>query len=121
MNKSGKTKTSKKTSRRTLRTSNTSTALYCELQKYRNQLIESEREMKIINKTLDSARADLDKDEGDNFYKIITLKNKILKKKDTLEDKIDTVKSNMKSIFLFIRKEGGRNRNKRKSRKKKNN
>lgn len=114
MNKSKKTKR---------RTSNTSTALYQHLQMYREQLKRANNEMKSINKTLDSARADQKKygdqeNGGEKFAKTITLKNKVLKKKDALEDKIDSIKSDMKSVFLFIRKEGGgRNRNKRKSRK----
>ena len=120
MNKSKKSNTKNK---RSTRSSNTTTALYAELQVQRNQLIKAEKEMKNINKTLDTARADQKKyfdqdDDGENFAKTITLKNKILKKKDALEDKIDSIKSVMKSVFLYIRKEGGRNRNQKKSRKK---
>ena len=102
--------------------SNTSSLLYVHLQRFREQLREANKKMKNIDKTLESARADqkkyLNLDDGDNFYKTITEKNKISKEKDKLEDEIDSIKSDMKSVFLFIRKEGGgRNRNKRRSRK----
>ena len=119
MNKSKKKKTMKTLKRRS---TNTTTALYNELQQYRNQLIKAEKEMKSINKTLDSVRADqkkyVDHDEDNKFYKTIALKSKVLKSKDELEDKIDSIKSDMKSVFLFIRKEGGRKKSRRKSRKK---
>ena len=118
MNKSKKSNTKTK---RSTRSSNTTTALYAELQVQRNQLIQAEKEMKKINKTLDTARADQKKynaqeDGGENFAKTITLKNKILREKDALEDKIDSIKNDMKSVFIYIRKKGGRK--KRKSRRK---
>jgi ABC-type phosphate transport system auxiliary subunit len=111
----------KSKTKRSTRSSNTTTALYAELQVQRKQLIQAEKEMKSINKTLDTARADQKKysaqdDGGENFAKTITLKNKILKQKDALEDKIEMIKNDMKSVFIFIRKKGGRK--KRKSRKK---
>ena len=120
MNKSKKSNTKDK--RSSTRSSNTTTALYAELQVQRKQLIQAEREMKSINKSLDTARADQKRyngqdDGGENFAKTITLKNKILKQKDALEDKIDSIKNDMKSVFLFIRKKGG-GRKKRKSRRK---
>jgi len=108
-------KTSK--GKRTVRTSNTSTVLYQHLQGLREDLMKSEKEVKRLKNTIETLRADqkkyLAQDDGENFSKTITLKNKALKKVDAVEDKIDSIKSDMKSVFVFIKK-GGRNRNKRK-------
>ena len=129
MNKtSRKTKKSSALGKPTVRTSNTSTVLYQHLQELREDLRKTEMEVKHIKKTIDSAREDqkkyLAQDDGEKFSKTITLKNKALNKKDALEDKIDAIKSDMKSVFIFIKK-GGHKRmdhkrkdHKRKSRKK---
>ena len=98
-------KTSK--GKRTVRTSNTSTVLYQYLQRLREDLRKTEMDVKHIKKTIDSAREDqkkyLAQDDGENFSKTITLKNKALNKKDALEDNIDSIKSDMKNVFIFIK------------------
>lgn len=109
----------KKTARRTFRTPNTSTMLFKYLQELREQLKQTETEVKDIKKSIyllnEEQKKYVDKDEPDMFIKTYNKKSLALKKKDDIEDKKSMIERDMKSVKLFIQKAG---RNKKKSHKK---